>query len=76
MDQSTVDEWRREKGTMNPADIGSIGVTVSQLLESEQLNGLARVKQNPSNWPERAKLVEDDDIFLMASYRVMTTAQT
>ena len=38
LDESTVDEWRHIKGTMNPADIGTRVVTVSQLLESASLN--------------------------------------
>ena len=28
MDKSAVDEWRHLKGTMNPADVGTRGVTV------------------------------------------------
>ena len=52
---------------MNPADIGTRGVTVSQLLESEWLNGPAWLKQNPGSWPEQVKLVDDDDIALMTN---------
>ena len=61
LDQSTVDEWRRVKGTMNPADIGARCVTVSQLLESESLNGPAWLQQNSSHWPEQVKQVDEDD---------------
>ena len=53
LDQSTVDERRHVKGTMNPADIGTRGVTVSQLLQSEWLNGPAWLKQNPGSRPEQ-----------------------
>ena len=35
LDQSTVNEWQHVKGPMNPADIGTRGATVSQLLEIE-----------------------------------------
>ena len=52
---------------MNRADIGTRGVTVSQLLESYWLNGRAWLEQNPSNWPEHVKLVDDDDIVLMTN---------
>ena len=65
LDQCTVDEWRHVKGTMNPADIGTRWVTVSQLLASEWLNGPAWLKQNPCSWPKRAKLGEDGDLVLM-----------
>ena len=64
LDQSTVGEWRRVKGTRNPADIGPRGVTVSQLLESEWLNGPAWLEQNPSHWPEQVKQVDEDDLVL------------
>ena len=67
LDQSTVDEWQHVKGTMNPADIGTRGVTVSQLLESEWLNGPAWLKQRPGSWPEQPMLVDDDDIALMTT---------
>ena len=67
LDQSTVDEWRHVKWTMNPADIGTRGVNVSQLLKKEWLNGPAWLKQNPGSWPEQVKLVDDDDIVLMTN---------
>ena len=51
LDQSTVDTWRHVKGTINPADIGTRRVTVSQLLEREWLHGPAWLKQNPGSWP-------------------------
>ena len=67
LDQSSLDEWRHVKGTMNPADIGTRGVTKSQLLESEWLNGPAWLKQNPGSWPGQVKLVDYDDNALITS---------
>ena len=67
LDQSTVDEWQHVKGTMNPAGIGTRGVTVSQLLGSEWVNGPAWLKQRPGSWPEQTTLVDDDDIALMTT---------
>ena len=55
LDRSTVGEWRHVKGTMIPADMGTRWVTVSQLLESEWLNGPAWLQQNPFSWPELVK---------------------
>ena len=52
---------------MNPADIGTRGLTVSQLLESERLNAPAWRKQNLGSWPQQVKLVDDDDIVSMTS---------
>ena len=66
-DQSTLDEWRHVKGTMNLADNGTRGVIVSQLLESEWLNGPAWLQKDPRTWPEPTKLVDDDDIALMTN---------
>ena len=66
LDQSTVDERRHVKGSMNPADIGARGVTVSQLLEIEMLKESAWLKQN-LGWPEQVKLVDDHDIVLMTN---------
>ena len=64
-DEPTVDEWRRHmKRKMNRADIGTRVVTVSQLLESEWINGPAWLMLNPAMWPEQAKLVDEDDIVL------------
>ena len=62
LDQSNADERRHVKGTLNPAYIGTREVTVSQLLESEWLNGSTWLKQNASSWPEQKKLVDDDEI--------------
>ena len=64
MEESTLDEWRHKKCTMNPEDIGNRVVTVSQLLENEWLKGPPWLKQNPTNGPEQAKLVDEDDIVL------------
>ena len=60
LDQSTVDEWRHVKGSMNPADIGTRGVTLEQLRESEWLHGPAWLQDEPENWPEQ-QLVEHED---------------
>ena len=67
LDQSTVDEWRHVKATMSPADIGTRGVTVSQLLGSEWLNGPAWLKHNSASWAEQLKLVNGDDFVVMTN---------
>ena len=60
LDQSTVDEWRHVKGSMNPADIETRSVTPEQLRKSEWLNGPAWLEDEPQNWPEE-QLVETED---------------
>ena len=65
--QPFENEWQHMKGTMNPADISTRGVTVSQLLECDRLNGPAWLKKNPSSYREQAKLTEDEDFALMTN---------
>ena len=60
LDQSTEDEWRHVKGSNNLADIGTRGVTLEQLRESEGLNGSNWLQDEPENWPEQ-QLVEKED---------------
>ena len=64
LDESSEDQWRHIKRTMNPEDIGTRGVTVSQLFENEWLIRPAWLKLNPTNWPEQAQIVDEDDIVL------------
>ena len=52
---------------MNSADVGTRGFTVSQVHESDWLNGLAWLKKSPSNWPKELKPVDDDDIVPMTN---------
>ena len=52
---------------MKNAEIGTRGVTTSQLLESEWVNGPASIKHKASNWPEELKLVAVDDIVMMTN---------
>ena len=49
---STADEWRHVKGTLNPADIGTRGMTASQLLETEWLTGPVLLRNPPETWPD------------------------
>ena len=39
------------RGTLNPADIGTRGMTVFQLLKSEWLTGPAWLHEPPDTWP-------------------------
>ena len=52
LESSTADEWYHVKGIENPADIGTRGMTVELLKESQWLNGPAWLKQNPEKWPK------------------------
>ena len=45
LDFSSVNEWKHVKATMFPTDIGTRGMTVSQLIDSEWLTGPAWLRQ-------------------------------
>ena len=62
LDSSSVDEWRHVKGTMNPADIGTRGMTVSQLSESEWLTGPAWLRDPKDSWDEQITLEEVSEL--------------
>ena len=62
LDSSSVDEWRHVKGTMNPADVGTRGMTVSQLIESEWLNGPAWLRYPKESWDEQITLEEVSEL--------------
>ena len=49
------------KGSLNPADIGTRGVTLSQLDKSEWLNGPAWLKEDSSRWPEQPNPIPEED---------------
>ena len=61
LDHSTVDEWRHVRGALNPADIGTRGMTVSQLLESEWLTGPAWLLDPTETWLDESSAVEEEE---------------
>ena len=50
MDSSTVDQWNHVPGDRNPADIGTGGVTITLLRESDWLTGPAWLLET-NEWP-------------------------
>ena len=51
LENSTTDQWRHVEGKMNPADIGTRGMTVEALKESEWLTGPAWLTETEDAWP-------------------------
>ena len=72
LESSTADEWYHVKGIENPADIGTRGMTVELLKESQWLNGPAWLKQNPEKWPKSFNTIQtpqevlDEEVALFA----------
>ena len=58
LEGSTIDEWKFVNGTLNPADIGTRGMTVKDLNESEWITGPAWLKHDNSCWPEQPSYFE------------------
>ena len=52
LENSTIDQWRHVEGKMNPADIGTRGMTVEALKESEWLTGPAWLTETEDAWPK------------------------
>ena len=49
---STIDQWRRVEGKMNPADIGTRGMTVEALKESQWLTVPVWLTDTEDAWPK------------------------
>ena len=52
LENSTIDQWRHVEGKLNPADIGTRGMTVEALKESEWLTGPAWLTETEDAWPK------------------------
>ena len=51
LEASTIDEWKHIKGELNPSDIGTCGITIEKLSESDWLFGPTWFKSQSKNWP-------------------------
>ena len=52
LENSNIDQWRHVGGKMNAADIGTRGLTVEALKESEWLTGPAWLTETENAWPK------------------------
>ena len=51
LEGTTIDEWRLVRGELNPADIGTRGISLENLTKSEWLTGPAWLKLPIEEWP-------------------------
>ena len=51
LEASTTDEWKHIKGELNPSDIGTRGITIEKLSESDLLSGPTWLKDQYENGP-------------------------
>ena len=49
LENSTMDEWKHDKGELNPSDIGTRGITIQKLTESDWLSGPIWLKDHPDD---------------------------
>ena len=52
LENSSIDQWRHDEGKLNLADIGTRGMTVEAVKESEWLIGPAWLTETENAWPK------------------------
>ena len=52
IENATIDQWRHVEGKLNPADIGTRGMTVEAPKESEWITGPAWLTETEDAWPK------------------------
>ena len=63
LENSTIDEWKYTRGELNSSDIGTRGITIDKLFESEWLTGPPWLKDHPDDWPstwQPINVISDD----------------
>ena len=58
LESSTINQWRHVGGKLNPADIGTRGMTVEDLKESEWLSGPAWLTKTEDACPKAPGLLQ------------------
>ena len=51
LENSTIDEWKHIRGELNTSDIGTRGITIEKLSDSELLTGPSWLRDHPDDWP-------------------------
>ena len=51
LETSTIDEWKHIKGELNPSDIGTRGITIEKLSDSDWFSGATWLKDHSEKWP-------------------------
>ena len=61
LENSTIDEWNFVNGLKNPADIGTRGMTISELNDSDWIKGPQWLTKSPEYWPEQPAVFNTTD---------------
>ena len=71
LDTISVNSWRHVKGDMNPAGLGTRGLTINQLIDSSWPHGPTWIKIE-DQWPKtlNIKNVELEDVVMKTCYKV------
>ena len=59
LENSSMDQWRHDKGVENPADIGTRRMSVEGLKESVWLDRPAWQQRSDDNWPKPWRQVNE-----------------
>ena len=58
IDGSNVEQWNFVPGQIIPADIGTRGIEMSEIENTDWLRGLSFLKLDKSKWPEKPQFVD------------------
>ena len=61
LENSTIDEWNFVNRLKNPADIGTRGMTISELNDSDWIKGPQWLTKSPEYWPEQPAVFNTTD---------------
>ena len=70
LDSSTVDQWRHIAGDDNPADLGTRGLSINELMQSDWINGpdwLTSEINETENWEQEEVVPDREEIFASSS---------
>ena len=66
LDSSTVDQWRHIAGADNPADLGTRGLSIDELMQSDWKGGQDRLKseiKEKEKWEQEEVVPDREEVF-------------
>ena len=66
LDSSTVDHWRHIAGADNPDDLGTRGLSINELMQSDWINGpdwLKNENNETKNWEQEEVIPDREEVF-------------
>ena len=66
LDSSTVDQYRQIAGADNPADLGTRGLSINELMQTDWINGPDWLKSeinDTENWEQEEEVTDREEVF-------------